>query len=1015
MAKRATRLVSAPSVRTATYDLESYLCIGSTPLHFAAANGHAPIVQILLTCGAVADKPDKNGMTPEALAEINGHTDVIHTLRVWEHLKLQERMSPEDGSLPTAYSDSGRMSEDESLAPSVSQADDDETMSIRHLFSRKGKERSASFSSNVSASVGVKKSLQSLLGRGVRSASGASASSAMEQIIVDGPPPPLVSEGEETAPSDTLQSPVDAVHPDAHGVSPVLARVPSGASVSSIANLGRATSNHSASASSLALTDNVAGDLTPNSTPLTRPTRHRSSSATTSIRPSLPSIFEKATHPGATFRAAMRRDRGERHRSASDTSAPIPEEEAAAKHGLFRGRVKSNESAGGKRRHGRNNLLNLFRKSNSPPSRSPSPPSPPRTADTQMDMEELDEGIEKLRQASMDLSLQVRPSSAEPTESEKVILIEATATSAPPIKTKFFPDSPAVSDDSSRSTATSPLSPTSAERPPWAVPRPRTGSEVIAPSPLANEWVHDSDSHDSDGPHASSIRRARTDAASSPRRGAASPGGTKPRSATVSSANTPPVLPPPRLPSRLVGLGWDDAADLRKVATQGSLRKESERFQAEREDGVDGDEEPEDEYHDAEDGQQAEPRAEVHEKEAVLDGALEQHDGGDSGADLFSIFSEPTSVAPSLAQTIETIVPRKPTEGIVEESTPVASDEHADEDDNDTTPEAEVDEASSLRSAHVPAESRVENEIAAPLLPPTPGRFRGASIGSYTTDSSKLSTPPGSSMRKSSIASEDMVFDRFLGERWLLYAQARPEEKPARPSALMPPSFASGFPPTVQTYADTRARGNTVSSTSTSSNSQSLPISTPATSLTPASTLSIFPPVPEHEVAAHPPTIRKISTRAEAQEVVKQNEDDILQMAQMPLSLDSSRSLAAQLAAYGESHAIEEEFAEREREAREASGDVEDDDDVVGELPEEVLRDEVVEVGSRRRGSKGKRREGVSPGPEGESSDAGSFVSAASRAGSGRSSRVSSGTGVMSSASLASVPSESRGLWGIMC
>ncbi|KAL1742362.1 ankyrin repeat-containing domain protein, partial [Schizophyllum fasciatum] len=45
---------------------------GSTPLHFAAANGNMNIVKLLLRRGAIADRPDKHGITPEMVARQNG-------------------------------------------------------------------------------------------------------------------------------------------------------------------------------------------------------------------------------------------------------------------------------------------------------------------------------------------------------------------------------------------------------------------------------------------------------------------------------------------------------------------------------------------------------------------------------------------------------------------------------------------------------------------------------------------------------------------------------------------------------------------------------------------------------------------------------------------------------------------------------------------------------------------------------------------------------------------------------
>ncbi|KAG8213749.1 hypothetical protein J3R82DRAFT_10456 [Butyriboletus roseoflavus] len=45
---------------------------GSTPLHFAAANGHLAVVRTLLSRGAISDRADKHGITPELIARQNG-------------------------------------------------------------------------------------------------------------------------------------------------------------------------------------------------------------------------------------------------------------------------------------------------------------------------------------------------------------------------------------------------------------------------------------------------------------------------------------------------------------------------------------------------------------------------------------------------------------------------------------------------------------------------------------------------------------------------------------------------------------------------------------------------------------------------------------------------------------------------------------------------------------------------------------------------------------------------------
>jgi hypothetical protein len=60
---------------------------GSTPLHFAAANGHAAIVRILLASGANPEKVDKDGLTPEEIASSIGQDDVVAVLRAWEAMR----------------------------------------------------------------------------------------------------------------------------------------------------------------------------------------------------------------------------------------------------------------------------------------------------------------------------------------------------------------------------------------------------------------------------------------------------------------------------------------------------------------------------------------------------------------------------------------------------------------------------------------------------------------------------------------------------------------------------------------------------------------------------------------------------------------------------------------------------------------------------------------------------------------------------------------------------------------
>ena len=47
---------------------------GWTPLHYAARNGKAGVVELLLQANADAKAADNNGKTPRQLAEIGGYT-----------------------------------------------------------------------------------------------------------------------------------------------------------------------------------------------------------------------------------------------------------------------------------------------------------------------------------------------------------------------------------------------------------------------------------------------------------------------------------------------------------------------------------------------------------------------------------------------------------------------------------------------------------------------------------------------------------------------------------------------------------------------------------------------------------------------------------------------------------------------------------------------------------------------------------------------------------------------------
>ncbi|KAE9408639.1 hypothetical protein BT96DRAFT_970544 [Gymnopus androsaceus JB14] len=73
---------------------------GSTPLHFAAANGNKNVISTLLLRGAHADRRDKYGVSPAMLAEQHGWLECAQLLNNWVKDKdrdLRERGQPNNG------------------------------------------------------------------------------------------------------------------------------------------------------------------------------------------------------------------------------------------------------------------------------------------------------------------------------------------------------------------------------------------------------------------------------------------------------------------------------------------------------------------------------------------------------------------------------------------------------------------------------------------------------------------------------------------------------------------------------------------------------------------------------------------------------------------------------------------------------------------------------------------------------------------------------------------------------
>jgi hypothetical protein len=824
---------------------ETLLMIGSTPLHFAAANGHAPIVQILLACGAVADKPDKNGMTPEALAEIQGHTEVIRVMRAWESLH------------PSTSSYQDEFPESTQYTPSIQESEDG--WFDGQQPSRKGKERAFSFSSakselNVPAvNVKVKRSIEGFFRRSSRSGSSSNPaeptplristysdgsteistpnSPAYYSTFVDSAPSsPHITTADEMIESESRNDAENSLSRVTSGNSTILAppHQPFRAS-SPMSNISGGSSTVLASArqprepdvqdtidetESASIYEEALDTMSHESLPVPAetqeeiessnreaeesldeipsyhrhvlPTRHGFSSR----RPSLPAILEKAAHPGQTFRNAIRRDR-----HASESIPNIPEDPQQPKSGSFlRGRKSTQEPSSPQAR--RFGFKGFFKRGVSPPSRSPSPPKQNAILPDELD--------ERLRRASLDMQ------SEASSDGREEVYIQPMPHSAPPTKTRFFED---LSDNSDlRMAALASLAPKTAS--PVLPPVRKVSGGVNVPSPLAKEW------RDQDiAPTAEAkFRRTRTEVyrggSPSPRISVpGTPVHTKKRSAT--------------LPSQSRGMDWDEEVSLRRAAASEVIRRNSEKLRQAVE--------------------EAEARSEV--------GSIKGEDEGSVKVDDEEEIKE--------AETAQ-------------ETTPRGSDEE------DITPEA------------TPAVEKPEPDHVEYQEMPLPNRHRGESIGSFTTESTRLSTPSQSTNPHASIASG--------GDTSELY-----------PTSTRSPKFTSDKTlraPPISVVSEGRKRGNTVSSYSSGTSAQNP--STPGTSLTPTS--AVFPPVPEHEVA--PTSPRKALTREEAKKLVKQNEQDILQLAQLPTSVDSSRSLAEQLAAYGENHQLEQQIAAEERRSK---------------------------------------------------------------------------------------------------
>jgi hypothetical protein len=831
-------------------------------------------------------------MTPEALAEIQGHTEVIRVMRAWESLH------PSDSYLDDIQSETA-----DTGSPSVGESAASEDGWYEGQLvqpSRKGKERAFSFSSakselNVPA-IKVKNSIEGFFRRASRSGSTSTAEvnsptrlristySDGSTDVSNPESPAYYSTFIDSAPNsphiETADDAAEAEEVDRdEGDSNPLSRVTSGGSTILAPNYISFRASSPSSNLSVGSSTVLASARLPRSEPQLHDTIDETES-----NASQPSEYEAALESLENDEEDERLQQEESTQSgkeeAEETIAEIPAHHrhaAPSRHG-FSSRRPSLPAILEKAAHPGQTFRNAMRRdrgaSDSTPNipeeisqprsgsflrgrkttNEPSPPhsagrrfgsikgffrrtnSPPSRSPSPPKQNALlpDELDERLRRVSLDMQ-----SEGSSGDTRDEVYIAPSSHSAPPTKTRFFED---LSDNSDlRMAALASLAPKPAPPPPQLPVRKVSGG-VLVPSPLAKEWRE----QDLAQPTETKFRRSRTEVyrggTPSPRHSQpGTPVYTKRRSAT--------------LPSQPRGLDWDEEVNLRRAAASEVIRRNSEKLR----------------------------QAVVDAEAATDDGRSEitQSDMGDG---------EP-KIQPEVEEIAQ--VPDAEDDG-------GEDGERNSDSDGDITPEA------------TPAMEKTEPKLE---YQSEPNRDRGASIGSFTTTSTRLSTPSQSTNPHMSVVSGEGPSEMY-------------------PSSSRSPQFQVDKIPLRQIVTDPdptgRARGNTVSSSHSSggtsgmnfSTSTAPSASTPNTSLTPTSAVGkSFPPVPEHSTSAVPasPQPQKALTREEAKSLVKQNELDILQLAQMPPSVDSSRSLAAQLAAYGENHQLEQQIAAEERRAKRRS------------------------------------------------------------------------------------------------
>lgn len=296
---------------------------GSTPLHFAAANGHHELVRYLLSLGSKPDAREKNGLTPEEVALQHGHEIVAAVIRSWEENvlimiangEISPGSSPGGGEMDVVGGGGGVVDgsvvgvilRGKSLSASPSYSS---LRSFAQPISTNHPHPHPSLSQNQS-STSVGASARRLLHKSSfdvpsakKLARMASNSSLNGNGNGNGIPSPPFSSSRSSFQSSSSPAPVDPSTPMTPTPGSATTSIPTAAASSSAASTSKPGFMHRQTSVPI-----IASHFptSPASTTFasSRPSFNASSSTLEKRRPSLPSVFEKASHPTQSLRQVL--------------------------------------------------------------------------------------------------------------------------------------------------------------------------------------------------------------------------------------------------------------------------------------------------------------------------------------------------------------------------------------------------------------------------------------------------------------------------------------------------------------------------------------------------------------------------------------------------------------------------------------------------------------------------------------------------------------------------------------